>query len=743
MIVADDTVYSEADHVPILENPFVKVRIDSKDHESIKISNISEWDSDITANKWNDELGRPMYGLNVSNSATEINFTKPHIFPKSGLYSIQVLCYFGPSQNGTLQLYDGTTAIEDPTSLYDKNEHYSWIKYHPTHYNSGAHTLKLRLHGTGKIIMVMVIPITRYEGDNLDNNYDNNLILDLLNFTFTENSVNEPNTFSLNCVMKDHYYADDPTWGLTYFRLNDPITIWVGPDEEIITPRFGGYLTKPINISGETATIEGMDTLWDLQKQQIRKNFSIAGGTGTSSTDDLPYTDFPNVYEFIRYLGSVAEHPINCYTVPRDYAFILDFSSAADFNAVSVEGWEKEWDTKFGSPAPSLKLKMGKTPGDAHASLISAIPSLYDASIYQYISLSYYFSGATARNPLKFNIAITMYMDGETYANRETYILQFTGEGNQTNYLDSLSPLANGIIQESSFNLYELLKKKFSSSHYYITDIKFLGVISEDDVLNNRCSAVWINRITGYKEISHNPKYASQDVKTILEEIQQTCERTNHAAWVIPGETRIDDTLIVMPSLITTSIGVIKEIENLITCDGVSEDPISDGFVNRRDDSYNDGDSNTKYVQKIDFDSYYHFDRVDGHEMLDGVSNSTDAQVVSDNYVNSHCYIKQAFTVNVRGYPEILPEQYARCIIPKFHINGDFQAKTITREFDITKSPQLTSKVDFGRASLEFLLLFSKTRNTLSNLRARNMSNVYQTGSALSISRTSPGAFSN
>ena len=728
----------------IVDDPYLKVRVDVKDHENIKSYWLDTWTRSVTFNNYNHfKDGRRWVGLDLQNTNTSGDLTKTITLPYDGYYIINISTYQNPRYTGGFQLYDGTTAIEDYNTLNSPWPHTSWVEYKPRYYTQGSHTFKISMTKSGYVGKFVITPITRFEGDNRANKYKSRQRLDFTNLEFTQNSVTELNKLSMDMVMGEKYYADyDYGNSILKFHFDDPITIWLGNKANNTRAVYGGYLTG-YNGDDETLTIEGLDTLYDLERQCIFQNFSIAGGTGSDSNNE-PFTPFSSVYELTRYLSTVADYPIPAFNVPHDYAFYKNMGDSGTYNAIPVTTWGKDLDTQHGNPKPSMKLYVDKNIGSATAILYYDPSNPYDAMTYDRFTMDYYFGGSTARNPLKFNVHFTVHKTGETINNAVVYNVHFTG-GTDSRTIGNVRVVKNGEFQRFQINLKNLLNNYLNPSrttNYYVSKIELTGTVTKTETGSRYSSGVWIDNIGAYKEINHASKYASQDVKTIFGEIQQVCERTSHAAYVEYGDSRSEDSLVVVPELWTTSNCVIDEGNNLITFDGFEYDPPNEDFGNNRHITYNDANNNYRNVTYQDFDIQDHYRLVQVHEFMDDLDNNNDATLEAKNWVENNKHPRLGFTLNILGDGGLLPLQYCNVNLPRRRIVGDYQVKTITHNYDQDSSPKYTTKVDFGRSSSRFRNWIRSTRSDLKNLGTRNAQTIYRNVSSERLGIAGYGAFS-
>ena len=721
------------------ENPYLKVRIDARDHENLKEYRLADWTRSVTCNTWNDAWNRKWVGLQSSNSNTSVDLTKTITLPTSGYYLLQLYARYAPSYNGTVNLKIDDVSVDGSRSLTSPDDHLSMIMYPPQKITSGSKTFKVTLGRQGFVYSLQVIPLTRYEGDNQSNTFTHTNRLDLSSIDFTQNSIGEMNPLSLKIPMHEEYWRKYTGYSPFVFDYVDSMTVWMGESMKNTVPLWGGYVSS-IGLNQGEIEVRGVDRLFDLDREAIYKNFAIAGSS-TENQGTKPFTFYPNVYEIARYLARNPHYPIKYYTVPYEYAFFNDFSNSSQYNSVSTTTWGKYWDQRMGVSKPCLKLYTGSSSGTATANLYSNNYNPYDAAEYNRLTFYYYYGGVGVSKPLGFNVVVSMYKTGQDYTDAVDYTINFTGPGGASNVLTGVNAVKNSKWNQFTVDLNALFDTKAASTNYYITNIKFGGVISAADAASKTKGAVWIDKLMAYKSISHAPKYASQDVKTYYEELKQLCERTNHAAYVSFGDSRDDDTLIIQPEKTTTCAGTIDEKDNLLDVDAYEYTPLDGEVVNLMHQSFNFDENNSGYVVKIDEDSMKHYGELGKHEFNSDVNNQSDAGIESQNYIDTHGWPTIAFGVKIRGSTQLLPLQYATCNLPSYRITGDQQIKSITHNW--TVSDGYTTTVDFNQPGRKFRNLVFQLRNDLKNLGVRDSRTVYNTGGSRYIGLASSGAFNS
>lgn len=725
-------------HIPqlrIFEDPYIKVRIDATDHRYVYYKDFSSWAKSTTNYQTDTWDHRTIVGSHAKKYASTIDFTSTVKLPYTGLYVVLISYLARPGYNGNFTFYDGSTQIEDTTSFYSKYDQFSYKMYPIQHFTSGNHSFKVTVNKTGYIRDIIIYPVTRWEGDSDGITTNHNNRLDLDEVEFTQNSVVEINNCNITLPLREEYFLKYDWYTPYAWTYDDIITVWMGEERNKTSAMFGGYVSS-VKYSNDELNIGCKDRLFDLDRIPLYSNFTI-GGAATTTGSTRPSVKFPNVYSLVRYLAEYSRYPLMCYNVPYDFAVHLNFDNIGEYNTISTGVWNKTYDTKNGYPAPSMKLTLGSSTGTGYAYLYNENSDPYDATDYNYLSLDYYSSGCGARYPLPWNFIINMTDSDSVTADYSINVSNGTGIRPLTSY----KPILNGTWQRMTFDIESLFKKYgLSSSEYIINSVRLEGTVTDAMLSQRACSSLWVGGLYAYKSINHAPKYASQEVKTPFEEIQQICDRTNHAAYVVYGDGREEDILVCQPTQYTTASIGIDEDDNLLELVSTDDSPLDDDFCNYRHMTFNFKNNKAGSGYKWDTQSIAHYREKQVHDFNSDINNQADANTDISNYLANHKWPKLGFTVKIMGTSQLIPEQYCAVSIPSHHINGSYPVKTITHNW--SKDGGYYTTVDFEKASNRFKKLIGKYDREIKNLAQRNQSNVYSTGTSDSLGIGSPGAFS-
>jgi len=688
----------------IYDDPYLKVRIDVRDISNIIHQRLREWTRSVAFSE-KDDQSRQWVGNNVgAGSAGDL--TKSVNFPTSGYYLINIFTQFNPQLNATFTLFDGTAQIEDTVYFYDKYNHYSYVQFKPRYFTAGNHNLKISYVPSGGWLSdILIIPIIRYEGDSLGNQYTTDHGLNVATCEFTKNSVSEMNTCTLSTEMQENYWNSDSKIDKpVVFDFLDHLTLWLGEDYNNTQIMFGGYSWPSAISTDEKLEIKAIDRMYDLTRTPTTATYGITPNGG-----------FPTVYELARYLAAAPVFSVNTYSIPFDYAFYNDFSSTDLFNSITMGGnWSKGAgvETVIGSPAPSLKITSTSTAASSLQFWLNTV-NPYDAVVYPYLNIGYYYTSGT-QPPFPWNVHVKMFRDGETIANVVEYKLPFTQPTDPgPTALGGSLPIGPSLKWNNiNVNLKSLFDAQASSAHYYITDIHLSSPTST-------AGTVYFDQFMAYRDLSSAINYASTDLKNYFEVLQDLCSKTYHAAYIQPDETRKGDTMIVLPQNTFASLSAIVE-DNMIEFGGWSSDPVSDGFQNWYTGTFSSEAGGDGVSQVLNWDSIWKYGDAGAVDSVDVTSQAACDTWVT-NYVANHSSPIYGFTVKCRGLPDITPLQYLNINLPEWRISGDYPVASTTYTYDRDGNPKLTADIDLNRPSKQFRNWIRSTRNAVRLLDSRSV----------------------
>lgn len=720
-------------------DPYFHVRIDSIDNMDIIVEKFTAFAaSDVT------EMKGDWIGLKRSDSSSNITFTKTFDLPKTGKYLIEVLGYKRPQATGSMTVdVDGTTVLTE--NMHNDWEDYgTWIRCPIMDItDDGSCTIAVTVPKHAFVGKIRIVPITRYEGGK-EYSGPSETRLDIIDIEFTTNGVNEVDKATVKIAMKEDFYTDDNPYSTLCFDAWDHATIVLGEDMLHAIPMFGGYVSGwEINEEQTVLTLHLIDRIYDLSRVYVWKNFSI-GYIPSDTTGSMPFTQFPNVNEIARYLCS-SDFPINFDAITRDYIFYNNFATSAGVSSLTNTGWIVDWQPEFGNPAPCMRLRP-KALGESSLVLYSDTLGVWDATVHNYFNFDYYVSGAGVLFPPKFNIEIDMFKDEQTPSLASTYIIPFSGPSTTTNaskkVLDPVLPKFDGTWNSFLVDLKKLFNKSSgASTHYYIKEIRLVGVPDEQQLLNNRCTSIYIDHIMAYRDFQSAPRYASADSKTPLNELQDMCEKCNQVAYVRPGMERRDDQLIMIPKRFYTLPIAVTEGDNLIDVSQVQYKPIDWGMENyaRRTFNYDDSRSGSVTAQENMAEKWYN--TIISNDFLGDVKTEQDARTDAQYHINEHAFNYPAFDVTVRGTTLMEPGQYMFVDIPSKRITGTQEVKSIKFNLNCVEG-YFTTTISFNQPHRHFMTIMRQTLKTQKELRnIVNNSNMRSYGNQDAALNTSSGAY--
>jgi len=716
-------------------DPFFKVRIDSIDNATVIHENIKSFiASDTTESPDGDWIG-----LSRADSNSEITFTKTFDLPKSGKYLIEIYGWKRPQVSGNMTVaVDGTTILtEDMNRSWD--DYGSWIRCPITEItDDGSMSLVITVPKQAFVAYARISPITRYEGGR-DYTGPSETRLDLIDIDFTFNGVNEVDSGVIKVAFKEDFYTDDNPYSTLGFDAWDPVTIWIGEDMMSTIPMFGGYVSGwTLNDDRTELSIHIVDRLMDLSRTFVWRNFSI-GYIPEETSGKFPFTQFPNVNEIARYLAST-DFGINFEAITRDYILYNNFEASTNVTGLTNSGWTAEWQPMFGHPAPSMKIRPGAL-NRSELTIFSDTLGTWDAKVYNYFNFDYYVSGAGIIYPVKFNVEIDMYQAGELPTSASTYTVLFTGPSVTSNVIGTVLPRYDGEWNNFLVDLKALFDAYDPSENYYISEIRFVGYPDEHQLLNNRCSSIYIDHIMGYRDFQSAPRYASADTKTPLHELQDLCEKCNQIAYVRPGEERRDDKLIMIPKRFYTLPIDIVEGENLLAVSSLEYLPMDWGLTNFAHRTFNYDDTRTGAIVKKELDSIQWYNYVMDHEFLSDVKTQLDAERLATNQLNEKAFHYPSFDVLVKGSVLFEPGQYINVTIPSRRIRGPQEVKSIKYRLDCVNN-FFTTELSFNQPHRSFMHYIRQSMKLQQALRSTSNSLSYKTfGNQEAGLNTSSGAY--
>ena len=743
--------FKGAPNATILQNPAWGVILDCKDRQNYIYENLVSWARSATCVTSSYQYGTTnrtqLVGLIPSSAASTVDFTKTVTFPSTGLYRIEIEVYKGSQSSGSIQLYDGATAIEDVESLTYKYGHHERIVYPVRRYTSGAHNLKITLARAGYVSNMYIYPIKRYTAGSVDHSLSED-ILDVNKIEYTMNAHNDMDTCDIDMALKTEYWNGQNN-SLMEFGYTDSVTVLMGETSRNLEPVFGGYILGPIpsdNMS--TVTIKCVNRFLDMMRVPTYHDFHIGTLPADAKSNGNKYMSFSSVYKITEYLARILNYPINTAGIPLDFGMNIDFSDISQYNNIQPGGLKKYLDTGFGHPAPSIKLVPDINPGKFECVLWQGEQDIID---YPMFNMDYHVSGAGAKYPLRFDLKFTMYRTGEGPNDARDYIVRFNGKDKYVNIIGTFNQDLITTWPSLTFNLKELFdKSRYGvSSEYNLIKISMVGTITPSQASHPLCSTIWIDQIYTFGSVEHAPTYNSNGVKYPWDELQDVCNGTFHVAYIIPGLERRDDILVLKPLETAISDEVLEDGEygNVLEITSWSDDPVSDGYINQANRTFNKAigkdkttPSNT-YIENVD--EVHLNGPFQDHEFYDNINSQVASNIKTQNYVDDSSYTRKAYTATINGTTTIQPAHYILANVVGNHIESTDQIMNITQTLDIVNG-MYTCKIDLNRPSRRFI---KKIRGAIEQIRKdisrTTINGDYRSNVNSDIGIASPGAFSD
>ena len=710
-------------------DPFYYVRIDAINHASggiQKLGYTSFAPSSANHSTTKESANNFTWIYQTENKAgSTINFTASITVPATGYYLIENMVTNNPKATGNFIFTIDGTAIKTWSGHFTW-DNYGVIERMPIQYlTAGTHTMVLTVPKYCKAGWFKIMQLTRYEGGKEVDNASQNR-LDLISCQFTQNGINQLDTCDITIAMKDDYWKDNRGQNPLCFDFGDHITISLGQDMMTSRPMFGGYVVGwELADDNSTLTLKCVDRLLDLKRTMIWRNFSIGYLPKNDGSGTMPFTQFPNINSIAQYLCH-ALYRIDESAIVTDHITVNHFDTAASVSGLTSSGFQKAWETTFGHPGTCMKL-IPTVPGMANSVTLYSDPmGAWDASYWNMLNIDYYTSGAGVKYPIRFNLEIDMFKEGETVANKVTYVLQFNGPtpSGSKKSIGSMKPTLNGTWQPMTIDLNAAFNKYAPSSSYNITAIRLVGAQTNRTILNRRQSALWIDNFNGYKQANQTPRYASADTKDAYDELLQLCDSTNNIAFNRPGMERSQDQLIMLPKQFFTLPLTIDD-SNTITVTGLQYLPLDWGYINWAVDTFNYSQTKSGKETYIDDDSEMHYGPFMDHEFFDTVTTLAGAQSLSKAKVNAVSQPNMAFAVNMIGSTLLEPGQNVSVIQPKYKINGSYQIMDIIHNIDFINQ-LFATQIDFTRPSYRFSKMAKRLRVLEYDLKSQRNMGLYQ-----------------
>ncbi len=613
-----------------LEDPYYYVRIDAIDHSEIDFINFTSFTPSASTQTVKSMPHEYFTWIGPANNVASMTFTKLVNFPSKDKYLFEMMIW----NKQTVANSDNVDVKVGATSIYTGNGHQAWNDYGKiiripiTKIAKGNQEVKVTVPQNCMLGWMRISRLTRFEGGR-EYNGPSDTRLDLISANFTQNGITDIDKLELNIAMKPEYW-DYNGYNILRFDFGDHITLALGEDMADTVPMFGGYIEGwDISDDNKTLKLTCVNRLYDLKRTHILKNMKLGGAKLGQDGAISPYSKFGSIQDAARYLCT-SLYNINWNAISKDYVCYNIFESAGDVSGLTSVGFEKRWETSFGTNGSSCTVRPTK-PGTNSLTLYSEGTGLnWDATVYDQFGFDYYVSGAGIKYPIKFNIEIDMFMTNQEPVDKLTYVLHFNGptpSGTKVN-LSNLPVTFNGAWQSVDVNLHTLFKTKAKASasvidpskaNYYITEIRLVGQQDNLTVLDRRCSSFTIDNIIGFRSFDKTMTFSTTDVPTAYDELLDICNRSNYMAWIRPGMERYEDQMIFLPKNFYTLPVGLGEM-NIKNISGLSYHPIESGMINYVRGIFKYDDYRQGFVTQADSESIKHYLPIGETEVLSGMN---------------------------------------------------------------------------------------------------------------------------
>lgn len=765
----------------VLSDPYMRMDVEQVDHHYTQYYILKGWSrsQSCVTGIWNESS---YVGINPKSSAPSVNLTKKITILKEGWYRIRVKARRGPNcYKKKVGLYINDELEDVPMDCYYGNYHWKMHDYGLVYLNTGSNIFKLTVD---KPIIVSEIILHKVNIHSSANKTNYAQQLDVQKLNFTQNSINELNTFSADVQLKEEYFEEDSPSRFIFDGYINAITLYMGDKAQKATQIFGGYIYG-LSDTESVLTIKGADRLLDFYREPLLLNFEINTKVRSDTSKVFPYVHKNNIYETIRYIAENNEIGINCSGLESPYIFYWDFSSQKEFNYLPVKGYTKKWDKRAGNPKPCLRLGVGKIPGLATATLFNSPENPFDANINNIFAFGYMFSSKSAKYPTEMHIQVDMFKEGETANDALTYNILFNSKEGSNNVIGSIKPTFNGKWNVAKINLRNAFDNYVPSSEYNVTAMRFADTVSYSQVKNRLHSAIWLDNISVYDESKNVKANIDAEGSYPFEFFQKICNEGEYSLWVDPASDRRNDVLI-----LKSDYEEISEVyalpQNTIKIGNVSYDMRESNVRNNVRRMYHptikqqkqvahivknkpskkkykriwvteNGKKVQKYkyytyktqTKKLNFttdeelqSSYKRYLGLSDFKNLTDTTKLVDAEADATKFLNEHNTAPIGFTITLKGTTLLHPNEYIYVENDRRRLTGLHKIKTISHEYNIKNSgDKWQVQIDCGKASNRFRKMGVNMRRAINRLNSKDERTLYGKEKLLNGVTTSPGAF--
>lgn len=744
-----------SDPVTILSEPYFKAEIEATDHSNIYYTPQNECSktSGLTTIKSN---GDEFIGIGDSSTLSSAYVEANMNIATPGEYRVFVHILRRPahpsSPNPRMTVtVDSTDMGTYNTELQTRLD--SLIDCGTIKLNAGTHTINAtfptkRVH-IGGFILKRIVRLNTGEGD-VDTS------IEALNASYTKNSISEMNTAKMSVVFKEDFYEPSNPYSGMIFDFTDPVTFWVGETRRDAKPEFGGYVGGySYDLDSMELHLEFVDRMLDMYREPVYANYNIGNAPDPENQPKFGFVKFNNIVQFTNYVTQAIEYPL-LSEVNASYGFLLNMGDVTHYNGVSVSGYLKKHEKNIGNPAPSLMLHYENlnyyecadtSEKDCDAILYTAgaiPPNAYEHPI---LCFDYITRGASSVNPLRFNVVISMYKEGETAVDAQEYTITFNSSRTEGKVIGSVTPQFTGVINSFKFNLKTAFDKYAPSSEYHITQIRLVDTLTQATAEFLSGSVIYLDNI-GMMAESVNMKIATDlQATTQVELLRKICEESGYDGYIRYGSERRDDVFILEES--GGNAGGVEAVQgvNILDVTGIKYKPSisrgDDAFTNVAHRHYHVKNGSTDQVRSVierNKDSWLRYRSFQSYKDLTDVNNDVDASKDARELLETNAYCQKSFGLKIKGTVLLNPSNYLITDLPQPMLSGRHLIKSMENALNL-ESMEFETTIDLNEPSKKFNMMILNIKRQLLGMDSLNSRSMYSKQALNSLGFSSPGAF--
>lgn len=743
-----------SDPVTILSEPYFRAEIEATDQANIYYITSQNCERSAQHSPKNF-AGFTYYGLNANSTVSTGTITATKTITEPGEYRVFIhILKMRKPHNPSMTLEIDSKVI-DSFNLAGVITKPIWLDCGKHRFSSGEHELKITAHTKEIWVESFILKkVNTYSTDHSSTQFS----LETKKAEYTKNTVSELNTASLDIIFKEDFYQPDNPYSKMVFDFMDPVTFFVGETRRDAKPDFGGYFTGyKLNPDTDDFTLSFGDRLLDLYRIPVYGNYSIGVGPSKDAKPIFQNYNFNNILQFIEYQTESTVFPLQ-YALSVPYAFVKNMGEEEEYASVTVSGgFLKKYELNIGNPAPSLMLfydniGMGGCP---NASSVNCDAILYsesgdppDVNEYEFLAFDYFTTGQSVVNPLRFNVVVKMYREGEDAVDAQYYTITFSSTRVEGTVIGNVTPQFNGGMASFKFNLKEAFGKSVgASSNYYITEIRLVDVLNINNI-PYKWRIMYLDNISLTGGVANVPMHLDMEAKYPIDAIRKIVEDSNLDGYVRYGAERRDDAFILTEA---SSIPAEVEVEqgvNLLSIDSIEYKPsvsagTGEGVANTALRHYHYKSGKTDKVGSsyyVNLDGFLRYGPWENYKDLTDVNNRSDSDKNAKEYVETNTYTQTGFGVSIRGTVLINPADYIITKIPQRFYYGNHEIKSMTNTLNLLDEEFVTN-IDLNIPGNRFKSSVINMKRQLLGRYATDSRSMYGQKNLYSMGFASPGAF--